>query len=210
MPHKDPEKRKAYQREYKRKWYLENKSKERERARRYRDSNVLAVLERDRKQAALRRADNPDRCREIKRKSYAKNIEKRRAEARDKYHKNPGPTKIHAAEWGKNNPQKKSKIIVFQNAKRRARKFCNGGDGVTSSQWKNLIKLFGGACAYCRAVPDVLTIDHFVPLSLGGQDDVVNIVPACIKCNVEKGSKEPIKWLVKRGIIPPEPCQSLG
>lgn len=48
-------------------------------------------------------------------------------------------------------------------------------------------------CRYCGAsAPDVkLTIDHVLPVALGGQDDPANLVAACKDCNAGKTSTTP-------------------
>lgn len=48
-------------------------------------------------------------------------------------------------------------------------------------------------CQYCyRSYPtEVLTMDHVVPKSRGGDNSWTNIVTACKKCNQKKGSKTP-------------------
>lgn len=49
------------------------------------------------------------------------------------------------------------------------------------------------ACHYCGAkAPDVkLTVDHVVPVALGGTDDPTNLVAACDTCNGGKTSSNP-------------------
>lgn len=60
----------------------------------------------------------------------------------------------------------------------------------------------GSDCAYCR-VPTVVkpeagrrhrerTLDHVVPLSAGGKDELENVVLACRSCNARKGPR-PVK-----------------
>ena len=46
------------------------------------------------------------------------------------------------------------------------------------------------ACRYCGAVaPDVsLTVDHVIPVALGGTDDPSNLVTACEPCNSGKSA----------------------
>lgn len=49
------------------------------------------------------------------------------------------------------------------------------------------------ACEYCR-IPedlagDLLTEDHIVPLSLGGDDSTENLCWCCFRCNVHKGQR---------------------
>jgi hypothetical protein len=49
------------------------------------------------------------------------------------------------------------------------------------------------ACRYCGgSAPDVrLTVDHVLPVALGGSDDPSNLVAACIDCNAGKSSTVP-------------------
>ncbi len=46
-------------------------------------------------------------------------------------------------------------------------------------------------CQYCGKIPkkEELTIDHVIPRSRGGKTTWENVVLACIKCNMKKGSK---------------------
>ena len=86
--------------------------------------------------------------------------------------------------------------MAFQNAKRRSRQKANGGRGFTRIHWNTLVRIAKGVCAYCRAAR-VSSIDHFVPLALGGLNDYTNIVPACRRCNSRKGSLDPVMWIRK-------------
>lgn len=54
------------------------------------------------------------------------------------------------------------------------------------------------ACRYCGATaPDVkLTVDHVVPVALGGTDDPTNLITACAGCNSGKTSSTPDAALV--------------
>jgi hypothetical protein len=49
------------------------------------------------------------------------------------------------------------------------------------------------SCHYCAA-PMAEEIDHVVPRTRGGADDSVNLVPACTRCNQEKGSFTADEW----------------
>ena len=57
-------------------------------------------------------------------------------------------------------------------------------------------KADGFACVYCnRPMGEVqLTIDHFIPLELGGENNTKNYLSACRKCNKDKGNTHPSKW----------------
>lgn len=55
------------------------------------------------------------------------------------------------------------------------------------------------ACRYCGgSAPDVkLTVDHVVPVALGGDDEPSNLVAACADCNAGKTSSTPDAPLVE-------------
>lgn len=55
-------------------------------------------------------------------------------------------------------------------------------------------------CVYCdKPMGQVqLTIDHFIPLELGGKNDTSNYLSACRKCNKDKGSIHPKDFCPKR------------
>jgi hypothetical protein len=46
-------------------------------------------------------------------------------------------------------------------------------------------------CYYCRATDAPLTIDHVLPVALGGTDEPSNLVAACKDCNAGKSSSSP-------------------
>lgn len=51
-------------------------------------------------------------------------------------------------------------------------------------------------CRYCHATDSPLTVDHVVPVTLGGSDDPSNLVAACKDCNAGKSSSSPDAALV--------------
>ena len=57
-------------------------------------------------------------------------------------------------------------------------------------------KTAAGRCHYCgTAVPHKdLTMDHLVPLAMGGRSTRDNIVPSCKDCNTKKRSMMPLEW----------------
>jgi 5-methylcytosine-specific restriction endonuclease McrA len=56
---------------------------------------------------------------------------------------------------------------------------------------KNLLHRDANTCQYCRKSGEEMTLDHVIPRSRGGQDTWENIVVACVRCNVRKGSRTP-------------------
>lgn len=80
--------------------------------------------------------------------------------------------------------------------RRRARKRGNGGT-FTSAEWRDKCALLGNVCIYCgEAKP--LTIDHKVPLSRGGTNDITNIVPACRDCNLTKRAMTAYEFIARK------------
>lgn len=58
----------------------------------------------------------------------------------------------------------------------------------------------GRRCFYCRewiaflklsTDPHCATVDHFIPLALGGRDNLSNVVLACVPCNRRKADRAP-------------------
>lgn len=60
----------------------------------------------------------------------------------------------------------------------------------------------GFQCMYCqRKMGDVqLSIDHWMPLELGGEDSESNYISACRKCNKDKGAVPPEEWCQLKGL----------
>jgi 5-methylcytosine-specific restriction endonuclease McrA len=56
---------------------------------------------------------------------------------------------------------------------------------------KNILRRDGYTCQYCRRRGEKLTVDHVIPRSRGGQTTWVNVVAACLKCNLQKGNRTP-------------------
>lgn len=51
----------------------------------------------------------------------------------------------------------------------------------------------GDKCAYCGG--QATTIDHLIPLSIGGNDNPSNWVAACQPCNSKKNARHPLEFL---------------
>lgn len=61
----------------------------------------------------------------------------------------------------------------------------------------DMIEYFNG-CAYCgKRHNGTYHKDHFYPFAMGGTDNKHNILLACPKCNLNKGVKEPVKWVIE-------------
>ena len=78
--------------------------------------------------------------------------------------------------------------VNARNETRRALKLAAPGRGVTADEWLEVLAAADGVCAYCDN-PAMLTMDHIVPLILGGAHDIDNIAAACGPCNSSKGAR---------------------
>ena len=54
-------------------------------------------------------------------------------------------------------------------------------------------------CFYCsqKCVPDLMEIDHYIPLSLGGSTEVENLRASCKPCNARKRNRMPVPELLE-------------
>ncbi len=66
-------------------------------------------------------------------------------------------------------------------------------------EWQELkaeaIAAHGARCTYCGQETDDLHLDHVVAIALGGSNHRANLVPACGRCNMLKGSKSWAEWV---------------
>lgn len=160
---------------------------------------------------------NLDRINERRREYWRENADRMRAQKREYNRKNPEPKKArdrkyrqeHTEEinafirdYKRNNekfrayneeynrqyrqlhPEKSAQY--FNN--RRARIQQAGGE-FTSREWKKLCKHYNYTCLRCgKREPEIkLTVDHVIPLSVGGTNSIDNIQPLCQSCNSSKG-----------------------
>lgn len=71
--------------------------------------------------------------------------------------------------------------------------------GMNKHAWRslrrNLCDRYGGCCAYCKVYVGLRgTVDHYVPQSMGGRDDIGNLRWSCHACNQLKGDMSPREW----------------
>ena len=72
-------------------------------------------------------------------------------------------------------------------AKRRALAFGYEGEHFTLEEWLALLEYYRHRCLRCGS-KESITVDHVIPLSLGGANSVDNIQPLCEACNTEKAA----------------------
>jgi 5-methylcytosine-specific restriction endonuclease McrA len=74
---------------------------------------------------------------------------------------------------------------------------------------RNILNRDNHACQYCGYKGDELTLDHVIPRSRGGVDSWENLITACMRCNVKKGSRTPKEANLHLNTQPRRPYSSL-
>lgn len=100
--------------------------------------------------------------------------------------KDPDYFTIKNREWINANRDRKN----WHNNNRRKLVIANGGTH-TYQEWLDCKKKHNNTCLMCmKTEPDVkLTIDHIIPVSRGGKNNISNIQPLCRSCNSSKSNK---------------------
>lgn len=136
----------------------------------------------------------------IKRSSNYQYREKEQvnARARARYVQNPDKYKKQSHDWYAVHPDIRSRVNYNYdsthpktreqnqaNGNRRRARIRNNGGSFTTSEWTDLCNRFQNKCVCCGASAK-LTVDHVIPLALGGSNNIDNIQPLCFHCNARK------------------------
>lgn len=137
--------------------------------------------------------------RESARKWEIAHREQRRQIERNRYAKNSPEITETKKKWRQDNPEKVKEIRkrTYENNKEksfiRAHKRRTLIGNATAEDIKELKSSYG-FCVYCNKKVK-LEIDHIKPITLGGTNDVENLVPVCRSCNSSKRNKTLLSWL---------------
>lgn len=114
---------------------------------------------------------------------YNKNIRKKdKKSSAIYYEKNKDRILKNVKEWRKNNRDKR-KLYNY-----RRRKTESVGS-FTKDEWKDLCNKHNNKCLCCGMNNIKLTVDHVIPLCVGGTNNIDNLQPLCRSCNSKKGKK---------------------
>ena len=150
------------------------------------------------------RGANPEKTRDISRRSYVKHRERRIAEVSAYYLANVDRKRRYNSKYHRENRDRLAEYDAIWRANNRertrvnrhnydARKRANGGR-LTVEEWRSVLAEFGYRCAYCSSSEN-LEMDHVVPVVKGGRHDLSNVVPACMSCNRTKSDRSALWFL---------------
>lgn len=86
---------------------------------------------------------------------------------------------------------------ALNRAKSMRRRAQQGGE-VSAAVILEVTAEYGGLCPYCNQQITEGHVDHIVPVSNGGTNDRDNLVYACASCNLSKGDKSLLEFLIYR------------
>lgn len=90
--------------------------------------------------------------------------------------------------WKDGRSYDKNRINWQKNEWHRRKRKAQGHH--TFEEWEALKSIHDHKCNFCKKKVK-LTEDHIIPLSKGGTNDIKNIQPLCLKCNLTKHNKLP-------------------
>lgn len=119
-------------------------------------------------------------------------IAKRRSRQMRYYRRNREARIAAMMDYQERNPERMRELGRVRDALYKGR--LVSAVGVCSGQqWRWRLQFYGGCCAYCGTTltPEIAQMDHRIPFSRGGTNWPSNLVPACERCNKQKGTKMP-------------------
>jgi len=107
---------------------------------------------------------------------------------------------IKSISWLKKNYGKRvSEANILRNELKRIKGVTRKRKNARKKK-KRMIENRGIICEYCKEAfrAEDLTVDHYIPISKGGNSTLVNLKLACEPCNTAKGDMMPDSWEKKR------------
>ncbi len=133
------------------------------------------------RKAAIERYKASGKATAIAKAYWKKHREKLSKKSQQYYEYNKDQIKFNAKRW---RHQNRAKRYIYE--KRRKAQVLLHNESFTSAQWEELCARYGHRCLACGE-QGPLTVDHVIPLSKGGANDISNIQPLCGSCNSKKG-----------------------
>lgn len=172
-----------------RKAYQDQKEVVLQRNQDYRKEHSQRINERRRERYAL----DPTRAKVNDLRYRQANRLKRAERQRNYYRRNRAAIYERFKDYRRLHPE----VFRLSSLRRRARKRSVHSVFYTPQELLERFNEFENSCAYCGSTGR-LTIDHFIPISRGGSDNLGNIVPACLSCNCSKQDSDAKDWYLRQ------------
>ena len=140
--------------------------------------------------------EHKEEIKECKKQWYEKHREERSNYKKQWYEDNKKEVSEYNKQYYKENPH-----ISFNNTQKRRLREENQGEGITKEQWLEMMEFFDWKCAYSGEYigrKENRSIDHIIPLSLGGENEIWNLVPMLRNLNSSKNNKNMIEWYMEQ------------
>lgn len=82
-----------------------------------------------------------------------------------------------------------TKEYVSRASHQRRVKIGSNGGTYSIIEWESLCKKYNYRCLCCGRNDVLLTVDHILPVALGGTNSIGNLQPLCKSCNSKKNKK---------------------
>jgi len=166
--------------EYQKKWQVDNPEKRKATYKKYQDNHPDKMKTKGKKKYSLHKSE----IKEAIKKWRIENVEKLKETARLWRQRNTKKIALYNRRQRERFPEK----VRLNNEKRRARE--KGALGtITAKEWKELLDKYEHKCLCCRRNDVKLTLDHVLPLALGGTHTIDNAQCLCSRCNSKKGAR---------------------
>jgi 5-methylcytosine-specific restriction endonuclease McrA len=129
-------------------------------------------------------------------KYYENDRENKKINVRAWAIKNPERRKSICKKWRDNNKEQSTQAIkewknshpekVTISSETRRIRILNAEGTIAAEEWTAVLEKYHHTCLCCGKNNVKLTMDHVVPVSLGGAHSIENIQPLCQSCNSKK------------------------
>lgn len=142
---------------------------------------------------------NPQKKRALDNKWWNENSARRAPQQRIRKRlerlNNPQGAITAVRRWQKSNPEKVRAMVRNRDARRKRALGSHTADEILA-----LLERQNWKCAACNiSIRKRRHIDHVIPLSRGGSNDIANLQGLCPACNCSKNAKDPIVWAQENG-----------
>lgn len=181
------------------KYRVENRDKIREYSRNFMKNNPEKRIQYYERYKAY--CGGEEKFNELNKAKYHKDVEASRKYNRLKYQRNKEKARERQKKYATSEQGRNIKRIIYQRRRNRELSLYNNFEPKNWEDCKDYFRNKNGntTCAYCGKETDKVTMEHFIPVSKGGELSHNNILPVCKSCNSSKCNKDFFEWYPQQG-----------